>query len=268
MFLSCLDPKLRKTVVWQVFQLSLSHASTPVQAGKEPERRPHHHTDPIEFETLLKVSEGLVHSVDSYNTIVATSTYRVTNRSSNRTQHTILQRPIDESTTLTLNDHIVQLLEDMNASMAVNTDVLINIAKENGQQHGETTKSMETMHTLLDTWHRNEPGKPNLSTYQAPTHHNGCFYGWAVRHYIADCEFLAKDVAEQRVETQDGGAKVDMRKLPKEPPNVSPKDQVDRYWRARKQFVIEELPEDLVMTLALTGLVTLQTNLCNGFTIP
>ena len=130
--MSCLDPELKKMVVWKVSQLSLSHASTPVQAGKELERKPRHHIDPIEFKTLLKVSEGLVQLADSYNTIVATSTSGVTNRSTNRTQHTILQRPVDESTTLTPNDRVVQLLEDMNASMAVNTDVLVNMAKENG----------------------------------------------------------------------------------------------------------------------------------------
>ena len=120
-------------MVWQVSQLSLSNASTPVQAGKELERKPCHHTDPIEFETLLKVSEGLVYSADSYNTIAATSTSGVTNRSTNRTQHMILQRPIDEPTTLNPNNHVVQLLENMNASMAANTDVLVNMAKENGQ---------------------------------------------------------------------------------------------------------------------------------------
>ena len=104
-FLSCLDPELKKKVVWQLSQLSLSHARTPVQAGKEPERKPCNHMDPIEFETLLKVLEGLVWLADSYNTIVATSTSGVTNRSTNRTQHMILQRPVDESTTLTPNDH-------------------------------------------------------------------------------------------------------------------------------------------------------------------
>ena len=51
-----------------------------------------------------------------------------------------------------------------------------------------------------------------------------------------------------------------MRKLPKEPPYLSPKDWVDRQWKNRKQFSIEELPEDPIVTLAPTGLVTLQSN--------
>jgi len=51
-----------------------------------------------------------------------------------------------------------------------------------------------------------------------------------------------------------------MRKLPKEPPYLSPKDQVDRAWRNRKQFTVEEFPEDPIITLAQTGQVTLQSN--------
>ena len=31
-----------------------------VQAGKEPERKTRHYMDPTEFETLLKVLEGMV----------------------------------------------------------------------------------------------------------------------------------------------------------------------------------------------------------------
>ena len=209
-FLNCLDPNLKKTVIWQVSQLSLSNASTPVQTGKEPEEKPRHHTDPIEFETLLKVSEGLVRLADSYNTIVGTSTPGVTTRSTNRAQHTILQRPVDEPTSMSKDDCMVQLLEDVNARLAVNMDVLINMAKEIGQRHGETAKSMETMHTMLNTWHKNEPGKPNPTTHQQPMRRDGCFYCWALGHYSANCEFLAMDVAEGKVETQEDGGKVDM----------------------------------------------------------
>ena len=50
----------------------------------------------------------------------------------NRTQHTILQRPVEGPTTLSPTDWMVQLLEDMNAGLAVNTDVLVNMAQENG----------------------------------------------------------------------------------------------------------------------------------------
>jgi len=119
---------------------------------------------------------------------------------------------------------------------------------------------METMHTLLNTWHRNEPGKPNPSTYQAPTCRNGCFYCWALGHYITNCEFLATDITEGKVEMQEDGGRVDMRKLPKEPPYLSPKDRVDRAWRNRKQFTVEEFPEDPIITLASTGLVMIQSN--------
>ena len=119
---------------------------------------------------------------------------------------------------------------------------------------------METMHTLLNMWHRNELGKPNLLTYQAPTCRDGCFYCWAIGHYIANCEFLATDIAEGKVETQEDGGRVDMRKLPKEPPYLSPKDRVDRAWRNRKQFTVKEFPKDPIITLAPTGLVTLQSN--------
>ena len=54
-FLNCLDPELRRTVTWQMSQKSLNEVSP-----SEKTKKTRHHTDPIEFETLLKVSEDLV----------------------------------------------------------------------------------------------------------------------------------------------------------------------------------------------------------------
>ena len=253
-FLNCLDPELKRTVVWQVSQLAMKSVSS--STGKEREVTPRHHTDPIEFETLLKVLEGLVRSADSYSTITGSTTGTPT-RAVTRTQHTILQRPIEEPTMLSPNDRMVQLLEDLNESMAKNTDVLVNMSKENGQRHGETTKSFETMHTLMNAWHKGEPNKTNSSN-QAPP--RGCYYCWAVGHYIAHCEFLAADVAEGKVQTQDNGTRMDLRTVPKDPSNLSPKDRVDRQWRSRKQFFAEDITEDSIVDLAPSSLVTLQSN--------
>ena len=256
-FLGCLDPELKRTVVWQVSQLSLKGVSD--SAGKGREGQPRHHTDPIEFKTLVRVLEGLVRSADSYSTITAATatTSGTTARPPNRTQHTILQRPVEEPTVLSSNNRMVQLLEDLNESMAKNTDVLVNMSKENSQRHGETSKSIETVHTLLNTWHKSEPGKANQSN-QAPP--GGCFYCWAVGHYIAHCEFLATDVAEGKVQTLENGARVDLKTIPREPAHLSPKDRVDRQWRNRKQYFTEDVTEDSVVDLIPNGLVTLQTN--------
>ena len=270
--MNCLDPELKRTVVWQVSQLSLKGASSSY--GKERERRPRHHTDPIEFETLLKVLEDLVRSAESYNTITAistsgtpVSTTGTASRSSNRTQHTILQRPVEGPTLLSPNDRMVQLLEDLNESMAKNTDVLVNMAKENTQQHGETTKSIETVHTLLNTWHKDgdRPERPGNQSYTGSSNRSSgrrdqCHYCWNPGHYIAHCEILAADVADGKVQTQDNGTRIDFKTVPKEPSNLSPKDRVDHQWRNRKQFFIEDLPEDGIIDLIPNGLVTLQTN--------
>jgi hypothetical protein len=91
-----------------------------------------HHTDPIEFEPLLKVSEELVWSFDSYNIIMTSSMLNKTIRPMNRTQHTILQRPIKSLIPAGSNDQMVQLLEDLNQLMAKNMDILVNMSKESG----------------------------------------------------------------------------------------------------------------------------------------
>ena len=252
-FLNCLDPELKRTVVWQVSQLSLKGVSS--SSGKARERTPRHHTDPIEFETLLKVSEGLVRSADSYNTITTTSTSGTVARSSNRTQHTFLQRPTEEPTMLSPSDRMVQLLEDLNESMAKNTDVLVNMSKENGQRHGETTKSFESVQTMLNSMQKERPCNPSYpmttsNQNQTSPRRDGCFYCWALGHFIANCEFLATDVAEGKVELQDNSSRVDLRKVPKDPSYLSPKDRVDRLWQNRKQFVFDDVTEESIVDIA------------------
>lgn len=261
-FLNCLDPDLKKTVVWQVSQRSLNGVNTSDEGG----RKTRHHTDPIEFEELLKVSENLVRSVDSYNTITAGSTTRT---SSTRTQHTILQRPMENPNSSGTSDRMVQLLEDLNETMAKNTDVLVNMSKESGQRHGETTKSLETMHTLMNTWQKNDKDRPCNPSYpiapnqnQTSVRRDGCFYCWAIGHFIANCEFLATDVAEGKVELHDNSSRVDLKKLPKDPSYLSPKDRVDRRWQNRKQFHIDEVSEDSIVDIAPAqrNLLSLQSN--------
>lgn len=265
-FLNCLDADLKKTVVWQVSQRSLNGVTTSDEGG----RRTRHHTDPIEFEELLKVSENLVRSVDSYNTITTGSTTGTASRSSgNRAQHTILQRPMENATSPGTSDRMVQLLEDLNETMAKNTDVLVNMSKENGHRHGETTKSFETMHALMNTWQKNDKDRPCNQSYpiasnqnQAPTRRDGCFYCWAVGHFIANCEFLATDVAEGKVELHDNSSRVDLKKLPKDPSYLSPKDRVDRRWQNRKQFLLDDVSEDSIVDIAPAqrNLLSLQSN--------
>ena len=116
-------------MVWQVSQVSLNGVSSQDERG----RRSRHHTDPIDFEALLKVSEQLLQSFDSYNTIAAVNTSETSAKMINRTQHTILQRPAESSVPSGQGDRMVQLLEDLNETMAKNTDVLVNMSKENGQ---------------------------------------------------------------------------------------------------------------------------------------
>ena len=263
-FLNCLEPGMRQSVVWQVSQVSLNGVSSPDERG----RRPRHHTDPIDFEALLKVSEQLVRSFDSYNTIAAVNTSETSAKTFNRTQHTILQRPAENSVPSGQGDRMVQLLEDLNETMAKNTDVLVNMSKENGQRHGETTKSFETMHTLLNTWHKGDGGdRPCNPSYpvtsnQAPVRREGCHYCWINGHYIADCQSLAADVKEGKIESQDNGSRVDFKQFPKEPRNLPPKDRVALAWKNRKQFTIDEFPEDSFVNLTPTqsSIVTLQSN--------
>lgn len=224
----------------------------------------------------MKVLEDLVRSADSYNTITAFSTSGATTKSSIRTQHTILQRSVEEPTTLSSGSRMVQLLEDLNESMAKNTNVLVNMSKENSQRHGETTKSIETVHTLLNTWHKNEPGKTNppnqppckrygtdrvdgeTNRQNAPS--GGCFYCWVIGHYIAHCDLLAADVAEGKVQTLENGTRVDLKTVPREPSNLSPRERVDRQWKNRKQYFTEDANEDSIVDLIPNGLVTLQPN--------
>lgn len=257
-FLNCLDPELKKTVTWQMSQKTLNEVSP----SDEERRKARHRTDPIEFETLLKVSEDLVRSFDSYNTITSGTPVK----SATRTQHTILQRPVESLVPSGTHDRMVQLLEDMNESMAKNTDVLISMAKENSQRHGETTKSIETMHTLMNTWHKGGGDRPYNPPYpaasnQAPMRREGCHYCWIVGHFIADCQSLAADVTEGKLEAQDNGSRVDFKQFPKEPRNVSPRERVDLAWKNRKQFTVDDFPEDSFVTLTPTQTsVTLQSN--------
>src|SRR6202023_666806 len=106
-FRTCLDTEVRKTVTWQMTQKSVNDANK--MDGME--RKVHHHTDPIEFETLLRVTEDLVWSFDSYNTITPGGTSDRNVRSTNRTQHTILQRPDETLVPSGSKDRMVQLLE-------------------------------------------------------------------------------------------------------------------------------------------------------------
>ena len=163
-FLNCLEPQFRKTVTWQMSQKSLSS----VDMSGDTRKTNRHHTDPIEFEALLKVSEDLVRSFDSYNTITSNEKSDTKDKSTVRTQHTILQRPTDSLVPSGSKDRIVQLLEDLNETTAKNTDVLVSMSKENGQRHTETTKSIETMHSLMNTWHKgdqNKSDRPCNSSY-------------------------------------------------------------------------------------------------------
>jgi len=222
-------------VTWQMSQKSLNRVSMTGETG----RQNRHHTDPIDFKTLLKVSEDLVRSFDSYNTITSSGMSGTAPKSTNRMQHTILQWPADATVLSGTNNRIVQLLEDINESMAKNTDVLISISKENSHRHSEITKSIETMHTLLNMWHKSDDNKGDrphnplypYSSNRTPACCNGCHYCWGPGHFIANCESLAADVAEGKVEAHENGSKVDLRKLPQEPMNISFKDRMDRQWK-------------------------------------
>ena len=108
-------------------QMSLNRVSTTGETG----RQNHHHTDLIDFETLLKVSEDLIWSFDSYNTITSPGMSGMAPKSINQMQHTILQRPADTTIPSGMNNRMVQLLEDINESMAKNMDVLISMSKGN-----------------------------------------------------------------------------------------------------------------------------------------
>ena len=260
-FLNCLDPEFRKTVSWQMTQESLKEISF----GKEKAR---HHMDPIEFEALVKVSEKLVRSYDSYTAIASKGpSLDKTIKPTDRTQHTILQRPTDSPMSASSSDRMVQLLEDLNESMAKNTDVLVNMSKENGQRHGETAKSIETVQSMLTTWNKGERDRPcnpsyPISSNQTPMRRDGCYYCWIVGHFIADCQLLAADVAEGKLIAQDNGSGVDSRQFPKEPRNLSPRDRVDLAWKNRKQFVMDDFLEDSIVNLTPTqsSIVTLQSN--------
>ena len=68
-------------------------------------------------------------SFDSYNTIVAVNTSETSAKMINRTQHTILQRPAESSVPSGQGDQMVQLLEDLNETMAKNTDIQIYLKR-------------------------------------------------------------------------------------------------------------------------------------------
>jgi len=147
-------------------------------------------------------------------------------------QHTILQRPADTTVPYGMNNQMVQLLEDINESMAKNTDVLISMSKENSHRYNKMTKSIKTMHTLLNTWHKSDDNKgdrPHNPSYpyslnRMPVCCDRCHYCWGPGHFITNCESLATDMAEGKVEAHENGSKVDLRKLPQEPMNISFKD--------------------------------------------
>src|SRR6202023_265622 len=251
-FLNCLDPELRKTVTWQIPQKSLNDKRS--STGIEPETKTRHHTDPIDFESLLKVSENLVRSANSYNAITTTGNSGITVRSINLNRMS-LPRPMEPAAS---SDRMVQLLEDLNESMAKITDVLVHMSKENSQRHDETIRSIETIHTLLNSRHKDEAGtrtnQPSLTSIHE------CYYCWSVGHFVADCQFLAADRAKRKIETHGKGTNVDEKGFPREPSHLSPKDRVDRIWKDRTQFVIENLPEDGIADLMPNGIVTLQSN--------
>jgi hypothetical protein len=210
-------------MTWQMSQKSFNDYSP----SEEAKRKTRHHTDPIEFEILLKISEELVQLFDSYNTIASTvSKSGTTARSTTvRAQHMILQRPLEPATS---SDWMVQLLENLNGSMAMNMDVLVRMSKENSQRHDEMTKSLDTMHTLLmNTWPKSETGKTNQSSQASA---RKCYYCCGIGHFIAECQFLAADMTEGKIETLDDGKNIE-KKFPKEPSHLSPKDRVDRLWK-------------------------------------
>ena len=235
-------------MTWQISQKSLNDVSS--STGKEPEREPCHHTDPIEFETLLKISEDLVRSVDSYNTITATSTPGMAIRSVNLNRISI-PRPMESAAS---SVQIVQLLEDLNESMAKNTDILVNMAKENSQYHVETMKSFENMTDLLSSSPHKGEGIKTIPSSQPSW--RKCYYCWDNRHFIVDCESLNMDIAEGKI---DAHARVESDQFPKEPVNLSPKDRVHEQWKDRTQFFIEGIPDDGFADITPSGLVALQS---------
>ena len=235
-------------MTWQMSQRSLNDVSSE---SKETSRKTRHCTDPIEFKTLLKVSEDLARSFDSYNTVTSVSTSELTARSTDRSQHMILQRRMEPTTS---SDQMVQLLEDLSESMAKNTDMLIHMAKENSQYHVKTANSLETLTMLLSASPCKGEGK--TATSSQPSWQK-CYYCWGLGHFITDCEFLTADIVEGKI---DAYVRIDSEQFPKEPSNLSPKDHVDERWRYKQAFFIEDLPEDGFVELVLNSLVALQFN--------
>jgi len=143
---------------------------------------------------------------------------------------------------------MVHLLEDLNQSMATNTDILVSMSKENGQRHIETKKSFETLTSLLSS----SPckGEGNMTHPSNQPSWRKCYCCWDNTHFIGDCEPLTRDIAEGKIEAR---ARIDSEQFPKEPVDLSPKDRVNEQWNNRTQFLIEDLPEDGIIDLAPSG---------------
>ena len=108
-------------------------------------------------------------------------------------------------------------------------------------------KSLAMMHILLmNMWPKSETSQTNQLSQGSV---RKCYYCWAIGHFIADCQFLAADVAEGKIEVPDNGTKVDEKAFPKEPSHLSLKDRVDRLWKNCAQFYIKNLPEDAIIEL-------------------
>lgn len=57
-------------------------------------------------------------------------------------------------------------------------------------------------------------------------------------------------MAEGKVDLQDNSSRVDLKKIPKEHSYLSSKDHVDRQWRNRKQFITDDITEDLIVDIS------------------
>jgi len=248
-FLSCLDSDFRKTVMWQMSQRSLNNVSSESEATR---RKTHHYMDPIEFEALLKVSEDLAQSFNSYNVVTNGGTSGMTARSTVRSPYIILQRWMEPATS---SDRMVHLLEDLNKLMARNMDILVNMSKEDSQCHVETTKSLEKMTMLLSSLLCKD--KENKTIPSSQPSWRKCYYCWGPGHFIVECQFLTADIAEGKIEAH---ARIDSEQFTKESLNLSPRDRVDEQWKNAKAFFIEDLPEDGFVQLVSNGLVTLQSD--------
>jgi hypothetical protein len=79
-------------------------------------------------------------------------------------------------------------------------------------------------------------------------------------HFIANCNFLANDIAKGKIEFHDNGARVDSQRFLSVPYNVSLKDWLDIQWWNWKQLVVKNLSKDWIIDAMPSGIVTLQSN--------